>query len=74
MGDLLGLRIGFGSDAFDLLEDPAQGFGEVFVAVGGPENDAAFRVEGGRGAGNAAAVVEAGIALLDERVGAVVDV
>lgn len=74
VGEALGFRVGLCADGFDVRERLREQFHEGFVLMGGPENDAAFRVEGGFDADESGTLVEAAVAFLDERIGTVVHI
>ena len=74
MGETLGFRVGLRADGFDVLERLREQFHEGFVLMGGPENDAAFRFEGGFDADETGTLVEAAVAFLEKRIRTVVHI
>ena len=74
MAEALGFGIGFCGDAFHFPENTAQRPGKSFIAVGGPKDGPSAGVEGIAHPGQAGACIDAGIALLHQRIRAVIDI
>ena len=74
MAEALGLGVSLGGDGLDIFKITLHRFSEGLILMSGPKNDSSTGAEGFCNHTEAFLGVEAGVAFLHQRVGAVVDI